>query len=141
MLLANSQESVSEPKLYTHAQISNGWRCLMSLSGEPIFDIPELTVEIARAQSHTSCSSSMAKTRSHRPVVKIKIRRKDCVACPKVDLCTNNREKRRTLSVWHHNYILRRNKKRANGSKRLNSKKPVNCVLVWRALSHKQLMF
>lgn len=50
-------------------------------------------------QNHTSCSWSLAKTRSQRPVVKIKFRRKDCGACLQVDLCTNNREKRRTLTV------------------------------------------
>ncbi|MBK8987689.1 MAG: IS1182 family transposase [Chloroflexi bacterium] len=50
-------------------------------------------------QNQTSCSWSLAKTRSQRPVVKIKFRCKDCNACPQVDLCTNNKEKRRTLTV------------------------------------------
>jgi transposase len=50
-------------------------------------------------QNHASCSWSLAKTRSQRPVMKIKFRRKDCAACPKIHLCTNNKEKRRTLTV------------------------------------------
>ncbi len=50
-------------------------------------------------QNHASCSWSLARTRSQRPVVKIKFRRKDCAACPQIDLCSNNKEKRRTLTV------------------------------------------
>ena len=50
-------------------------------------------------QNHASCSWSLAKTRSQRPVVKIKFRRKDCGVCPTISLCTNNNEKRRTLTV------------------------------------------
>ena len=50
-------------------------------------------------QDRTSCSWSLAKTRSQRPVVKIKFRRKDCGACSTIDLCTHNRERRRTLTV------------------------------------------
>lgn len=50
-------------------------------------------------QGHPSNSWSLAKTRSQRPVVKIKFRRKDCRACPTISLCTNNNEKRRTLTI------------------------------------------
>jgi len=50
-------------------------------------------------QNHTSCSWTQAKTRSQRPVIKIKFRRKHCNACLKLDLCTSNKEKRRTLTV------------------------------------------
>ncbi len=46
-------------------------------------------------QNHTSCSWSLAQTRSQRPVVKIKFRRKDCGAGPQLDLCTNNKEKKK----------------------------------------------
>jgi transposase len=50
-------------------------------------------------QNHASCNWSLAKTRSQRPVMKIKFRRKDCAACPQLHLCTNNKEKRRTLTI------------------------------------------
>lgn len=50
-------------------------------------------------QNHTSCSWSAAKARWGRPVVKIKFRRKHCGACPKIDLCTCNKERRRTLTI------------------------------------------
>lgn len=50
-------------------------------------------------QGHTSCSWSLAQTRSERPVVKIKFRHVDCAVCPTLALCTDNREKRRTLTI------------------------------------------
>lgn len=50
-------------------------------------------------QGHPSNSWSLAKTRSQRPVVKIKFRRKDCGVCPTVSFCMKNNEKRRTLTV------------------------------------------
>ena len=50
-------------------------------------------------QGYTSCSWSLAQTRSQRPVVKIKFRHRDCAACPTLNLCTNNHEKRRTLTI------------------------------------------
>ena len=50
-------------------------------------------------QGHTSCSWSLAQTRSQRPVVKIKFRHRDCAACPALNSCTNNHEKRRTLTI------------------------------------------
>jgi transposase len=50
-------------------------------------------------QGHVSCSWSLAKTRSHRPVLKIKFRRADCAVCPAIALCTDNHEKRRTLTI------------------------------------------
>jgi transposase len=50
-------------------------------------------------QGHDSCSWSLAQTRSQRPVVKIKFRHRDCAACPALHLCTNNHEKRRTLTI------------------------------------------
>jgi len=50
-------------------------------------------------QGHTSCSWSLAQTRSQRPVVKIKFRQRECAACPALALCTDNREKRRTLTI------------------------------------------
>jgi transposase len=50
-------------------------------------------------QGHTSCSWSLAHTRSQRPVVKIKFRHVDCATCPVIALCTDNREKRRTLTI------------------------------------------
>lgn len=50
-------------------------------------------------QDHPINSWSLAKTRSQRPVVKIKFRRKDCKACPTISLCTKNNEKRRTLTI------------------------------------------
>jgi transposase len=50
-------------------------------------------------QGHTSCSWSMAQTRSQRPVVKIKFRQVDCAVCPILAFCTDNHEKRRTLTI------------------------------------------
>ncbi len=50
-------------------------------------------------QGHTSCSWSLVQTRSQRPVVKIKFRHRECVACPALALCTDNCEKRRTLTI------------------------------------------
>jgi transposase len=50
-------------------------------------------------QGHTSCSGSSAQTRSQRPVVKIKFRHRDCAACPALNLCTDNYEQRRTLTM------------------------------------------
>ena len=50
-------------------------------------------------QGHISCSWSLAQTRSQRPVVKIKFRHKDCAVCPALALCSDNREKRRTLTI------------------------------------------
>lgn len=57
-------------------------------------------------EGNQSCSWSLANTRSQRPVVKIKSRRADCATCPTIDLCTSNREKRRTLTVLYpqHHY-------------------------------------
>ena len=50
-------------------------------------------------QGHLRCSWSLAKTRSQRPVVKIKFRHADCSVCPVIARCTDNHEKRRTLTV------------------------------------------
>lgn len=50
-------------------------------------------------QGHTSCSWSLAQTRSQRPVVKIKFRHRDCAPCPLLALCTDNHEQRRTLTL------------------------------------------
>ncbi|MAU09032.1 MAG: hypothetical protein CL607_04360 [Anaerolineaceae bacterium] len=50
-------------------------------------------------QGHDSCSWSLAQTRSQRPVVKIKFRHRDCAPCPALNLCANNHEKRRTLTI------------------------------------------
>ena len=68
------------------------------------YDSPQFTIDWdnARAicpQGHLSCSWSLAKTRSQRPVVKIKFRHADCSGCPVIALCTDNQEKRRTLTV------------------------------------------
>lgn len=68
------------------------------------YDSRQFTIDWANEvaycpQKHQSCSWSLAKTRSQRPVVKIKFRRKDCRACEAISLCTNNRERRRTLTV------------------------------------------
>lgn len=46
-----------------------------------------------------SASWSDAMTRSERPVVKIKFRRKDCRAYDGLEKCARNREKRRTLTL------------------------------------------
>jgi hypothetical protein len=46
-------------------------------------------------QGHTT----LAQARSQRPVVKIKFRHRDCAPCPSLKLCTNNHEKRRTLTI------------------------------------------
>jgi len=50
-------------------------------------------------QNHLSCSWTPAFARGDHPVVKVKFRRKDCRTCPKLALCSNNREKRRTLTI------------------------------------------
>jgi len=50
-------------------------------------------------QGHTSCSWSLSQTRSQRPVVKIKFRQRECAVCPALALCTDNCEKRRTLTI------------------------------------------
>ena len=68
------------------------------------YDSPQFTIDWdnQRAicpQGHLSCSWSLAKTRSQRPVVKIKFRHTDCSVCPAITLCTDNHEKRRTLTV------------------------------------------
>lgn len=68
------------------------------------YDSPQFTIDWdnQRAicpQGHLSCSWSLAKTRSQRPVAKIKFRHTDCSVCPVITLCTDNHEKRRTLTV------------------------------------------
>ena len=50
-------------------------------------------------QGKLSCSWSLAQIRSQRIVVKIKFRQTDCAACPALAQCTDNREKRRTLTI------------------------------------------
>ncbi|MBK8138277.1 MAG: transposase [Chloroflexi bacterium] len=56
-------------------------------------------VKLRCPQGKRSCSWSLAKTRSERPVVKMKFRHADCSVCPVIALCTDNHEKRRTLSI------------------------------------------
>jgi len=68
------------------------------------YDSPQFTIDWdnERAlcpQGHLSCSWSLAKTRSQRPVVKIKFRHADCSVCPVIARCTDNHEKRRTLTI------------------------------------------
>lgn len=77
----------------------NSWQAL-----KQGYDSRQFTIDWANEvaycpQKHQSCSWSLAKTRSQRPVVKIKFRRKDCRTCSAISLCTSNREKRRTLTV------------------------------------------
>lgn len=50
-------------------------------------------------QSHISCSWTPAFARGGYPVVKVTFRGKDCQACPTLTRCSNNREKRRTLTL------------------------------------------
>lgn len=77
----------------------NSWQALHQGYDSRHFTINWDKEQAVCPQNHTSCSWSLAKTRSQRPVVKIKFRRKDCGACTQIALCTNNKEKRRTLTV------------------------------------------
>jgi transposase len=77
----------------------NSWQALHQGYDSRHFTINWDKEQAVCPQNHTSCSWSLAKTRSQRPVVKIKFRRKDCGACAQIALCTNNKEKRRTLTV------------------------------------------
>lgn len=77
----------------------NSWQARLHGYDSKTFTIDWQQQQATCPQGHISCSWSLASTPSQRPVVKIKFRHKHCVACKALDLCTKNREKRRTLTV------------------------------------------
>ncbi len=77
----------------------NSWQSRQSGYDSRHFSIDWDTTSAICPQGKRSCSWSLAKTRSDRPVVKIKFRRADCSVCPVIARCTDNHEKRRTLSI------------------------------------------
>lgn len=77
----------------------NSWQARLNGYDSKAFTIDWQQQQATCPQGKVSCSWSLAHTPSQRPVVKIKFRRKDCLACDTRDLCTKNREKRRTLTI------------------------------------------
>lgn len=77
----------------------NSWQARLNGYDSKTFTIDWQQQQATCPQGNISCSWSLACTPSQRPVVKIKFRHKDCVACEALDLCTKNREKRRTLTI------------------------------------------
>jgi len=77
----------------------NSWQARQSGYDSRHFSIDWEHTAAVCPQGKRSCSWLLAKTRSERPVVKIKFRHADCSVCPAIALCTDNHEKRRTLSI------------------------------------------
>ena len=77
----------------------NSWQARQSGYDSRHFSIDWEHTSAVCPQGKRSCSWSLAKTRSERPVVKIKFRHADCSVCPVIAFCTDNHEQRRTLSI------------------------------------------
>jgi transposase len=77
----------------------NSWQDRQSGYDSHHFSIDWEHTSAVCPQGNRSCSWSLAKTCSERPVEKIKFRHADYFVCPVIALCTDNHEQRRILSI------------------------------------------